>query len=107
MLTSDQEGTPNVLLEAMAAGLPVVATAAGGVPNLLCRGGGLMVAPTHEDRLFDAVRRLDRDPGLQRDLVDAGTRYVERNHSLESLAAELHTLYHTIMDGRGTVGTRS
>jgi glycosyltransferase involved in cell wall biosynthesis len=97
VLTSDHEGSPNVLLEAMACGLPVVATAVGGIPDLLCRGGGLIVRPESEDSLFDAVTRLANDARLANRLATQGARYIANNHSLDSLGAQLNTMYETVL----------
>jgi glycosyltransferase involved in cell wall biosynthesis len=62
------EGVPQVLVEAMATGLPVVATAVGGVAAALRDGeAGLLVPPDDRDALVDAIRRLlDDDAGRER-----------------------------------------
>jgi glycosyltransferase involved in cell wall biosynthesis len=100
VLTSDHEGSPNVILEAMSCGLPVIATAVGGVPDLLCFGGGLMARPQSEDALFAVVAKLATDAQLAELLAAAGTRYVARNHSVESLSPQLDTIYRMVVAGR-------
>jgi glycosyltransferase involved in cell wall biosynthesis len=55
VLSSRTEGTPMVALEAMAAGVPVVATAVGGVPDLLEGGAGVLVPPENPGELADAI----------------------------------------------------
>ena len=102
VLTSDHEGTPNVILEAMAAELPVVATAVGGIPDILWCGGGLLVRPESEDALAAAVNRLATDARLGRMLVEAGSRYVARNHSLDSLGMQLVEIYRTVTGARAS-----
>lgn len=74
------EGLPQVLFEAQAAGLPIVATAVGGVPAAL-RGGaaGLLVQPADAAAAVAAIERLEADEGLRRRLIAAG---------LENAAAE-------------------
>jgi glycosyltransferase involved in cell wall biosynthesis len=63
VLSSDVEGLPLAVMEAMAAGLPVVATAVGGVPELLTDGReGLIVAPGDADALKAAIARLIDSP---------------------------------------------
>jgi glycosyltransferase involved in cell wall biosynthesis len=60
-LPSRREGCPNVVLEALASGRPVVASSVGGVPELLCRDNGILVPPDRSDALADALHRaLDR-----------------------------------------------
>jgi len=60
-LPSRREGCPNVVLEALASGRPVVASAVGGVPELLRTDNGILVPPERPDALADALcRALDR-----------------------------------------------
>ncbi len=90
---SDEEGFPNAILEAMAAGLPVVATRVGGTPELVVDGvTGILVPPRSPADLAAAVCRLLADPGLARRLGSAGKeravgefpigRMVERTEAL-------------------------
>jgi glycosyltransferase involved in cell wall biosynthesis len=71
-LASDWEGMPMAVIEAMAAGLPVAATAVGGVPELVVQGvTGLLVPPGETQALADALALLARDPGRRRELGSA------------------------------------
>ena len=73
VLASRSEGMPLSVLEAMAAGLPVVASAVGGVPELVVSGEtGLLVPPDDIDALADALRALLSDALLRRAMGDAG-----------------------------------
>ncbi len=70
----DRDGIPNALLEAMAAGLAVVATCVGGIPEVIADGvTGLLVAPEDPGALADALGRLADDPAL-RARLGAGAR---------------------------------
>jgi glycosyltransferase involved in cell wall biosynthesis len=80
------EGVPQVLLEAQAAGLPIVATDVGGVRDALGGGGaGLLVPPRDAEAAAGALRRLEREPELRRRLVASA---LERA-SQETLDAQL------------------
>jgi len=98
VMTSEFEGTPNVLLEAMASGLPVVATRVGGVPEIVREGeNGFLVDCDDDEGLCLAVARLIRDPRLRCSLGQDGRAYVLANHSLERLPAQLSELYETAL----------
>ncbi len=77
-LSSDYEGHPVALLEAMAAGLPVVATAVGGVPEIV-GDAGLLVPPRDIEAFRNALVQLQRDPSLREEL---SRRARERARSL-------------------------
>ena len=63
LLPSDRDGIPNVLVEAMAAGAPVVATNVSGIPELVEHEvNGLLVEPEDPEALADALMRLHDDP---------------------------------------------
>ena len=81
------EGMPQVLLEAFAARLPVVATAVGGVPEM-AGGRGLLIAPRDAQAGADAVQRLLDDPAERADHVEAATAYA-RQHTLRAESERL------------------
>jgi len=62
VLSSRTEGTPIVLFEAMEAGVPIVATSVGGVPDVLGPDDALLVSPGDSDRLAEAIRQVFDDP---------------------------------------------
>jgi glycosyltransferase involved in cell wall biosynthesis len=76
-LPSIREGSPQVLLEAMACGCPVVASTAGGIPEVVENGvSGLLVKPGSTPGLTDALRRTLTDEGLRRTLAAGGRRRI-------------------------------
>jgi glycosyltransferase involved in cell wall biosynthesis len=96
-LPSFAEGVPTVLMEAMASGLPVVATYVGGVPDLVEPGtSGLLVSPGSADLLADALARLAADPGLRRRLVDSGLARVSANHDVHRQVGELRAVLEAV-----------
>ncbi|MFL5828105.1 MAG: glycosyltransferase family 4 protein [Thermoleophilaceae bacterium] len=99
-LPSFAEGVPVVLMEAMATGLPVVASSVMGVPELVEDGtAGLLVPPGRVDRLADALARLAGDPGLRSQMGAAGRRTVESDWSLERSAEQLEGLFEGAREG--------
>jgi glycosyltransferase involved in cell wall biosynthesis len=83
VLASASEGMPISVLEAMAAGLPVVASRVGGVPEVVADGEtGLLVPPGSPQELAEALRRLLADPELRQRLGDAGRIRVRERFDL-------------------------
>ena len=83
VLTSDSEGMPVSLMEAAACGVPAVATAVGGIPELIEDGvTGFLTAPGDAGRLAEALERLLRDPDLAAQFGAAARRRAEEHFSL-------------------------
>ena len=90
----DRDGIPNVLLEAMAMGLPVVASRVSGIPELVGDGfNGLLVEPDDAPALADAITRLLKQPALCADLGCQARRTVteqfDNDHNLRLLCSLL------------------
>jgi glycosyltransferase involved in cell wall biosynthesis len=101
LLSSDHEGTPNVLLEAMASGVPVVATRVGDVPELIADGRtGRICAPEDVEGLAMAVGECISRPEVGRRLNEAARRLVRETRSTEALAGLLARLYQTLEQRR-------
>lgn len=97
VLTSEHEGTPNVVLEAMAHGIPVVATRVGGVPEILSDKCGILVDPADFEELVAATTKLILDPDLRRDMGRNGQDYVASNHSFKYLQKRLVGIYSKVL----------
>jgi glycosyltransferase involved in cell wall biosynthesis len=94
VLPSLNEGISLTLLEAMAVGLPVVATRVGGTPEAVEDGvTGLLVPPGDSDALASAIRRLRADPALARRLGAAGRQRVERHFDVVRMVRAYEALY--------------
>jgi glycosyltransferase involved in cell wall biosynthesis len=93
----DRDGIPNVLVEAMAAGLPVVTTNVSGIPELVQDGEtGLLVEPDQPTAIADALQRLHRDAALGRRLGAAGRTVVVERFDGDRLIGELATLFRSV-----------
>jgi glycosyltransferase involved in cell wall biosynthesis len=91
---NDRDGIPNVLVEAMASGLPVVSTNVSGIPELIESGVNGLLAPQKDARaLADAVARLLDAPALRRELGGAAREKVCRLFDAESNILALHRLF--------------
>jgi glycosyltransferase involved in cell wall biosynthesis len=94
VLSSRSEGLPNAVLEAMLAARPVVATAVGGVPEIVRDGvTGCLVAPGDDAALGAAIGRILKDPALASSLGDAARGYALASHSPARMADEFLRLY--------------
>ena len=94
VLTSLNEGTPVAAIEAMAAGTAVIATAVGGVPDVVVDGRtGLLVPPRDASKLAAALAMLARDPGKLRDLAESARREVADRFSSDRLIGDIDNLY--------------
>ena len=94
VLASFAEGVPVVLMEAMASGLPVIATRIAGIPELVTDGeSGRIVAPGDAAALTEAILHLAGDPGLRRRMGRAGRAAVARDFALPTEPARLAGLF--------------
>lgn len=88
------EGLPLTILEAMAAGLPVVASRVGGTPEAVEDGKtGLLVPPKDPPALAEAMHRILSDPALAEAMGRAGRARVERLFTVERMVREISAIY--------------
>ena len=94
----DRDGIPNVLVEAMACGLPVVTTGVSGIPELVVDGvNGLLVPSEDPQALAEAIARLHRDPALAERLGRAAQAAVRERFDGERLAGRLALLFQPLV----------
>jgi glycosyltransferase involved in cell wall biosynthesis len=102
VLPSMNEGISNTILEAMASGLPVIATRVGGNGELVVDGEtGLLVPPGQAFELADAISVYLREPGLAVRHGREGRRRVERKFTLEAMVEKYLSLYESVLPARG------
>jgi glycosyltransferase involved in cell wall biosynthesis len=100
-LTSDWEGTPNVVLEAMAAGCPVIATRVGGTPELIeDRRTGILVDAGDAEAICAASLLLAADPAAARRMGLAASTDVHERFSLTAMAAATSAVYESVIGRR-------
>jgi len=93
-LSSDYEGNPLSVIEAMAAGLPTVSTAVGGVPELLQNGKeGFIVQPGHPEELSEAMMILLGDPHLRRRMGAAAAARAKEKFDVSAMVRAYEELY--------------
>ena len=97
VLTSDYEGTPNVILEAMACGLPVIANNVGGVAALIGEDCGILVDRANPNALTVAAANFLRHPEASQKLPRNGIAKVRRDHSPEELYDQLTGIYSKLL----------
>jgi glycosyltransferase involved in cell wall biosynthesis len=91
---SESEGTPNAILEAMAAGLPVITTPAGDAADVVEPAAAGYVIPFGDvDATARAITQLAESPALRSNLGKAGRDYVARNRAVSDLGARLLRMY--------------
>jgi glycosyltransferase involved in cell wall biosynthesis len=97
-LPSLDEGLPLAVLEAMASGVPVVATPVGGVPEAVVDGvTGRLVPPENPGALADAIRHLLSDPQLLRSMGDEARKRAEQQYSLDRHAELTMVAYERLL----------
>jgi glycosyltransferase involved in cell wall biosynthesis len=101
-LTSLNEGTPVSLIEALAAGRPVVATAVGGVPDVIRHEQtGVLISPGDPSAFALALDHLVCDEDLRRRIVKQGRTEVARRFGSERLISDMATLYCSLLETQG------
>lgn len=101
VLCSLSEGFPNAVIEAMAAGRPVIATPVGGVTDAIVHGiTGLLVPVDDPEPLANALRMLEANPGLRIQLGEAGCLAAKLKFSQKTVIEKLVALYETLQTRR-------
>jgi glycosyltransferase involved in cell wall biosynthesis len=101
VLSSHSEGVPQSVMQAMAAGVPVVATRVGGVPEVVVHEStGLLVNPSDHDALADGVIRILRDKALAAALCERARQFIYENHSATVMLDKIEALYYRLLEAK-------
>lgn len=98
VLPSRFEGFPLVILEAWAAGLPVIATSVGGIPDVCNEGNAVLVPPGEPEVLADALTSLARDADRRERLGTAGLALVRARYTWDMIAQAYEQVYMNCID---------
>lgn len=96
--SSLREGLPMAVLEAMMAGLPVVATAVGDLPHLVRAETGRLVPPARPEVLAEALETLAKNASLRESLGAAARQFVQENFSADAWMNQLLALYRDVLE---------
>jgi glycosyltransferase involved in cell wall biosynthesis len=103
VLPSHSEGSPNVLLEAMVANLPIVATAVGGVPEILKHNESALLVPAKDQNaMAAAIARVLGEEDLARRLTAQAAALIATRHTPENYVRSLTEIYREVIDRRSS-----
>jgi glycosyltransferase involved in cell wall biosynthesis len=108
ILGSAHEGFPNALMEAMAHGLPVVATAVGGIPELVEDGvQGLLVPPADPGRMAEAIAWMIEHPAERARMGAAAVEHITRRFGTATMVARTEEIYESLVAARPASAVRT
>ena len=101
-LPSKNEGLPMSVLEAMARGIPAIATAVGGVPRAIEDGvSGFLIGVDDEGALSERLSALLAAPGLRTEMGLVGRKQIERRFGIRKSVSQVEGIYEALSRGRG------
>lgn len=91
---NDQDGIPNVILEAMACGTPVISTDLSGIPEIITHNkNGILIPPMNSSALSHEIKALLNDPEKRKSIAQEARRFIERNMILERTNGPILSLF--------------
>jgi glycosyltransferase involved in cell wall biosynthesis len=101
LITSDSEGTPMTLLEAMSCGLPVISSSVGGIPEVAKHGSNALLVPARDVQGFvSALDRVLGEEGLARKLGDNARTTIMERYEIRGLVRQIEALYEEVLGER-------
>lgn len=101
VLCSFNEGTPVSLIEAQAAGVPVLSTRVGGIENVVCEGESALLTPADAPAFTEALFRMIRDDELRRNMAGAGRDFAMQHFHYTRLVEDMQQLYYELLREKG------
>ena len=96
----DEEGTPVVLMEAQATGLPVISTFHSGIPEVVIHGkSGFLVPEKDVDALAERLEYLIEHPEIWPEMGKEGRKFVEKKYDIKKLNQQLVEIYQDLLKG--------
>ncbi len=106
VLPSSSESLSNAILESMAAGVPVIASRAGGNSELIAQDRGILVAPDDDQVLAEGIERLLRDAALRAHLGRNAKEFAQANFTLEQTRKRHEDLYAELLEKKNWIANR-
>jgi len=101
VLPSYAEGLPIAILEAMAHGIPVIATTVGAIPEVITDGEqGFLIEPGDVQALTECMLKLSNDPELRKTMGLAARRRVEEEFSIDTMVERVMAVYREVLNER-------
>ena len=101
VLPSMTEGTPMSLLEAMASGIPAVASAVGGIPQVVDSGeNGVLVSPGDPEEIRDAVYKLYKNENLRKSISTAALDTIRSRYNIKDWIGKIEAEYYNLINNR-------
>ncbi len=97
VLCSDREGLSNAIMEYMASGLPVIATAVGGNTELVDKHNGILVPSGNEDALADALIKLSNDPYMRKEMGKISKMRIMEAFSWDKIMTQWESYYYSMV----------
>ncbi len=99
LLTSDHEGIPNAMLEAMSAGLPIVTTPAGDCASIIHHGiNGFVIDYDDQEKFVEGILKLYHHEQLRKEMGKINQEIISKEYRFENLKNNLITIYQTILN---------
>ncbi|NQU83485.1 MAG: glycosyltransferase family 4 protein, partial [Parcubacteria group bacterium] len=98
-LTSVKEGMPYVILEAMAAGLPIIATRVGGIPEIIDNDvSGILIQPQSPEAIKNSIINLLNSPSKRNALGEQARKKLIENYNINKMVEKTQHLYDTLLN---------